>query len=241
MKDIDIPALEIIAARAWPALREGRIGDWRLYATSGFSNRINACWPSGDPGRDTAAAIEAVEAWYADRGLPPLFKVVETAADALNEALLRRGYVPRNETLTMAAPISNGDPDPAIRWADSIMPSAFAETSAGDCGDTRERLEALARVPPPRGFASLLMSDRPAALGGVAVDRDWAGIFAMRTAHAHRRRGLARRILTALTNFAVDHGATHAYLQVEAANAGAISLYASKGFETAYRYVYWSR
>jgi ribosomal protein S18 acetylase RimI-like enzyme len=80
----------------------------------------------------------------------------------------------------------------------------------------------------------------PAAIGAAAVEGDWVGIFAMRTAPAHRRHGLARRILRALLAWSRTEGASHAWLQVEADNASAISLYVSAGFREAYRYSYWA-
>jgi ribosomal protein S18 acetylase RimI-like enzyme len=63
----------------------------------------------------------------------------------------------------------------------------------------------------------------------------------MRTTPERRRRGLAWMIFSALTAKARSAGATRGYLQVEAANAGAIALYARAGFAEAYRYSYWAR
>jgi len=57
----------------------------------------------------------------------------------------------------------------------------------------------------------------------------------------YRRLGLARRLLAALMAAAREVGARQAWLQVEAANLGAIQLYEGMGFETAYRYHYWRR
>ena len=242
--DIDIPALELVAARAWPAAREGRIGDWRLFASSGYSGRINACWPLGDAGLAPAEAIVAVEAWYAGQSQPPLFKIVDTAASsALIDDLRRSGYRPRTETLMMTAPIARGVAAEVRLTADfnHAFAAVFAAAGPGDLGDTRERLAALARVPSPRAFASLEIAGRPAAIGAVAVEGQWAGVFAMRTDPAQRRQGLARRVLAALTGWAAGKDATRAWLQVEAANAAAMSLYAAAGFEEAYRYRYWER
>ena len=240
----DVPTLELVAARAWPAAREHRIGEWRAYASSGYSGRINACWPLGDPGLASADAVAAVEAWYAAQCQPPLFKIVDAAASfALIDDLRRAGYRPRTETLMMTAPVSRG-PGADVRLTcdlDDAFAGVFAAAGPGDRGDARERLEALARVPPPRAFAAFDIAGRPAAIGAGAVEDEWAGVFAMRTDPAHRRQGLARRVLAALTGFAAEQGAARAWLQVEAANAAAISLYAAAGFGEAYRYRYWER
>jgi ribosomal protein S18 acetylase RimI-like enzyme len=73
------------------------------------------------------------------------------------------------------------------------------------------------------------------------VEEPWVGIFAMRTHPDHRRRGLARGVLSTLLAHAEHSGARRAYLQVEAANLGAIDLYRRAGFSEAYRYSYWTR
>ena len=240
---VDIAALEQIAADAWPAARADRIGDWRLFASSGFSGRINACWPLGESGLDLDDGIDAVEAWYADRDLPPLFKIVESAAPpGLADALRRRHYRARTETLMMIGPVGGAAGAGVALSGDlnGAFATVFAAAGSGDPGDTRERLEALARVPSPRAFAALTIAGRPAAIGAVAVAGRRAGIFAMRTDPARRRQGLARRVLQTLAAFAAETGAATAYLQVEADNAPAIALYAGEGFVEAYRYRYWA-
>lgn len=239
-----IVALEDVAARAWPAARTGRIGGWRLYATSGYSGRINACWPLEDPGLDGPAALAAAEAWYADRGLPPLFKLVEAAAApaGLAARLAAAGYRPRTETLMMLGP-AVGAADPAIAVGPGLDPAfaaVFAAT-ADDPADGRERLETLARIPMPRAFALARVAGEAAAIGACATEGEWTGVFAMRTDPRFRRRGLARRVLEALLAAAAAAGARRAWLQVEADNPGAIALYEAAGFAEAYRYRYWEK
>ncbi len=237
--------LEPVAARAWPAREAGEIGGWRLYASDGYSGRINACWPLAEPGRPVADAIADTEAWYAARGLPPVFKIVEAAcapAD-LTARLGALGYRPHTETLMMTGPLA-GEPDPAVTVSpdlDAAFEQVFVAAGSGDPRDARERLDALARIVPPRAFARYDVTGAPAAIGAVAVEAEWAGVFAMRTAPEHRRRGLARKVFETLLATARAAGARRGYLQVEAENAAAIALYAAAGYVEAYRYRYWSR
>jgi ribosomal protein S18 acetylase RimI-like enzyme len=63
----------------------------------------------------------------------------------------------------------------------------------------------------------------------------------MRTLPDHRRKGLARRLLAALLAAAREAGALTAWLQVKAANHGALRLYEGMGFAPAYRYLYLRR
>jgi GNAT superfamily N-acetyltransferase len=240
----EILALETVSARAWPAARETSLGGWRLHASAGFSGRINACWPLGDPGIDLDVAIARAEAWYETGSLPSLFKIVDTACvpATLPKRLADLGYRPHTETIMMTGPAA-GPGDPSVTIGEIVDPdfaAVFAATAHGP-GDAHERLETLERVPRPRAFARVNADGSPAAIGACAADGDWVGVFAMRTDPRFRRQGHARRILGALTAFAAGAGATWAWLQVEAENAGAIALYQAAGFTEAYRYRYWEK
>ena len=241
---LDPRLLEIVADRAWPARQSGALGGWRLNASDGWSRRINACWPLGEPGLPVDEAIDATEAFYAEHGLPACFKLADGAVvpGNLSEHLRARGYYPTHGTLVMVGEVVAGPDDPAVTLSDVPDPAfeaVLAASAAGNLADARERLDALARIPAPARFARLDLDGEVAALGASAVDGDWAGIFGMRTLPDHRRKGLARRILGALLAEAQALGARQAYLQVEADNAPAIALYSGLGFTPAYGYRYW--
>jgi GNAT superfamily N-acetyltransferase len=242
---VDPAELEPVAARAWRAADESAVGGWRLYASAGYSGRINACWPLAAPDRPLAEAVTATEVWYTARGLAPVFKIVDEAAwpEGLIDHLETLGYRPHTETVMMVGPLL-GEADPSVLMSDDLdaaFEDVFVVTGHAEPADVRERLEALGRIVPPRGFARVDVGGAPVAIGAVAVEGQWAGIFGMRTTPEHRRRGLAWMIFSALTAKARSAGATRGYLQVEAANAGAIALYARAGFAEAYRYSYWAR
>jgi ribosomal protein S18 acetylase RimI-like enzyme len=71
---------------------------------------------------------------------------------------------------------------------------------------------------------------------GVLTD-GWLGISVVGVEPAHRRRGWAARLTSALVAWATDAGADRAYLQVEATNTAAVRLYEGLGFRTAHEYV----
>ena len=240
----DLPTiLEPISARGWPARVCDQLGEWRLHASSGYSGRANACWPIGDPGMSLPEAIAAVERWYGERGLPPVFRPADIPqTDALRAALAQAGYQPRTATLVMVGDLADADGDAARLSADPD--AGFTQVflaSAQDPGDAAERIETLARIPTPRAFARIDLDGAPAAVGAVSIEGQWAGLFGMRTIAEQRRRGLARKIMAALSRAAIQAGGRRAYLQVEASNAPAVALYRGLGFETAYGYRYWVR
>jgi ribosomal protein S18 acetylase RimI-like enzyme len=239
---VEPAVLEPVTARAWRAVEEARLGAWRLHASLGASGRINACWALGDSGRPPAAAIAAVEAWYAARDLPARFKLVVGSETDLAQALTVAGYRPGGPTLVMTGS-GAGEPHPDVL----VSPSPDARFSAVFSGtarhplDARERLGALERTPAPRGFALAEVDGSPAAIGACAVEPPWVGVFAMRTIPDARGRGLGRRVLESLLAHAASLGATTSWLQVEADNAIARRLYERAGFAEAYAYRYWSR
>jgi len=241
----DPNVIEPIAARGWPAAESETMGGWRLYASRGCSGRINTCWQHGPPGRPAAEAVEAVEAWYAARGLPARFKVVETdpGADGLVELLVERGYGSHTPTLTMTG-LLRGEASPQIRVSEEIgegFRAVFGNASFGQAGDAHERLEALERIPRRRGFALAEVDGAPAAVGACAIEGQWAGILGMRTLAEFRLLGLGRCVFRALAAHAIAAGARCGYLQVDADNVRAIALYQSEGYASAYLYRYWER
>ncbi|MEO9323081.1 GNAT family N-acetyltransferase [Nocardioides sp. C4-1] len=77
-----------------------------------------------------------------------------------------------------------------------------------------------------------------AASGVAAHDQDWVGFRSLEVSPAHRRQGLALRVMSALVGWGAERGATTAYLQVLADNAPALALYDRLGFRTHHRYRY---
>lgn len=241
---VDIVALEDVSSRAWPALHLERLGGWRLHASTGHTGRANTCWALEAPDRPVREAIEAVEAWYQSHGLPPKFKTVDGATQPLGLArrLVNRGYAANTETRVMVGPVGGANEGVVIGDdPDDLFQAVMFETLYRDRADAAERLDTLRRVPPPMMFARIDIGREPVAIGACAVEGDWAGISVMRTSPRHRKQGLAGRVLSALLGKAAEAGATRSYLQVEAANTTAVSLYEKIGFETAYQYRYWAR
>lgn len=238
----EIDHLERTADRAWPAAERSSLGSWILNASTGWSGRLNACWPLGEPPLPLAEAVDAVEAWYGARGLPPVFKPAG-ALPSLEAELTARGYRARTPTLMMVADISNPARPARVTLSDTVG-EAFERVFLGtqdNPADAAERMGAFHRIARPRVFAFIDVEGAPVAIGGSAVEGDWAGIFGMRTLAAHRRQGLAQDIVAALLAGAQEAGARRAYLQVEAPNAPAIALYERFGFAIAFAYSYWDR
>ncbi|WP_416972112.1 GNAT family N-acetyltransferase, partial [Streptomyces sp. 4F14] len=78
--------------------------------------------------------------------------------------------------------------------------------------------------------------NRPVAIGRCVVDGRWAGFSAVEVDPGARRRGLATDVMAVLAGRALAEGASAAWLQVEADNAGALALYEGLGFTVHHSY-----
>ena len=240
--------LERLILDAWPARTRGVLNGWTVLADAGVTGRVNAVAPLAfDAGVDLDNAIDAAVAWQSARSIRPCFKIANGCCfpASLPDTLAHRGWRSLNETLVMTAPLVDAiahlpSPTGLVLSADygPAIDAIIRDTAASDA-EYAERSAIAARTPQPRQFAMLTRGGATAAVGLTVVTGAWAAIFLMRTHPPHRRQGLAHDILAALAEWAKTAGATHAYLQVEAANAPAIALFRAAAFETAYSYSYW--
>ena len=224
--------LERIASRAWPAPRRAALGDWTLRAAGGFTRRANSVLMAGDPGMPLEEALASVVRWYGERGLTPWLQVPDSsphgaAVDAL-------GWVREADTLIRTAPLAPlTSLAPRARVELSRAPDAAWLAAYHRTGDlARAALEVVS------GGPSVWFATMPGAIGRAVVDGRWALFGAVEVAPDLRRRGLATAVMGALARQARAEGATAAYLQVEADNAGARALYDRLGFTDHHGYHY---
>lgn len=232
--------LSHIAARGWPALETGQLGDWLLRASGGFTRRANSALALGDPGLPPDDAPRRVAQWYDARGLPPYAQVV-TGSDTAAE-FAAHGWTAEGHTLVRTAalaPVADGPGAELVtlsRELDAAWLARYHRT--GDLAAaalkvlTGGRSVWFATVPDPGG------AGEPAAIGRCVVDGRWALFNAVEVAAAHRREGLASAVMAALARQALAEGASGALLQVEADNAAGGALYDRLGFATVEHYHY---
>lgn len=238
-----IEALErdVVAAVAPPETLE--IGGWLVPLDNGTIGRARSAAPlSHDLGPE---ALDAIEAAFAARGLPPAFRVAETPGlAAVREGLAARGFTPRQPTVfkigsaDRLAAFSEASvrilkqPDEA--WAAVFLGEGF------DPVDGAHRVAALTRSP-DAVYGAAGEGGATQAVGVMSFGETWAGVHGMRTAPAHRSQGHASAILAALGRVAQARGMGKVALQVEAPNAAARAIYRRAGFTELWTYRYWRR
>jgi GNAT superfamily N-acetyltransferase len=238
----EVAALELVANAAWPAPRVDRLGDWLLRAADGWTGRANSALPIGDPGVGLADAIDAVRAWYAERGLPARINVPLPLAARVDGALDGRGWARSRPTLVQTAPLPTvvaaapHRPDlPAVELAPRPDPAWLAMVAARK-GELPEAAHQVLTGPPEVRYAAVHDDVLVAIARGALVD-GYLHVGLLEVTERARRRGMGGHVTGALARWAAQCGAHTALLQVEEHNAPAIALYARLGFATHHTYV----
>jgi GNAT superfamily N-acetyltransferase len=246
LADTLIARLDRLAHGSWPAAEIRDLDGWRLRCTGGVTRRANSVWPSSMSGTTTIdARIRAAEAFYRERGQPAIFQLSPLSQPAeLDAELAARGYaVDAPTSLQLAdarAAALAAEGSTSVRIEPRLFEEWFEISGnrgrfVGSQGVYRALLE---RIGDRALYALAYDGQEPAAVGLLVIDGEWAGISSMLTLAAHRRRGLAKALITQMAQHALARGVEHLYLPVELDNRRARALYAACGFKERYRYHY---
>jgi ribosomal protein S18 acetylase RimI-like enzyme len=243
---VDVESIERATLAAVAPREALEIGGWLVGLDPGTIRRAGSAVPLRHDLAFSPAILGQIETAYRERGLEPAFRLADAPSlDAVREDLTSRGYRPEQPTLvkigTPAGMIAaaRGEPAAVASAPDAGWAAVF--TSEGfDAADGANRVAALTRSPDAI-YGGVSDRERTIAVGVAAFGHGWASIHGMRTDKARRGEGLAGRVLAGLAREAQVRGNDRVFLQVEEGNHGARSLYRRAGFESAWRYFYWSR
>jgi N-acetylglutamate synthase len=245
---LDLRRVEEIGLNALQTQLQLFYDGWLLRVSPGKAKRarsVNAHFGSTLP---LAQKIPYCERIYAERGLPVLFRITPFLhPPQLDAELETRGYEMFENTLVQLARLEYPPETrsvPGIEFM-AAAPAAFAD-AVGELQQTTPAqraafLERLLHSPLTMRTVIAVMDGRPVGTGAVTLEDGLAGVYTMGTAPDLRARGIASGILATTLAWAWEHGATHAYLQVDADNHRAVSVYRRFGFVDAYTYHYRGR
>lgn len=244
--DLSAYRMQEIAETTWPPKESADLGGWRLRWAGPRAGRANSVRVAGRADRTTAAALQAVAAWYEQRDAAPLLQV--PSPSPFDDVFDGRGWVVRRRSRLMVAATqrlaistrsARGRGDMLIEVASAPSADWLALLSGDDVGAQAD-IEPILTAPTQVAFVSCRKVDTGELIGigrGVVVG-DWAGVNNMVTAPVARRRGVATAVMGALVSWGASLHAARWFLRVHADYEPALSLYGSLGFTGHHDYVY---
>lgn len=218
---------------------------WLLPMDGGTVGRAHSAVPLSHV-QPEPEALNALVRRYEARGFAPVFRLPDIAPfQAMHRALQRQGFTRHQPTLTQTARVHDLLAMPA-GWPGELAAAPDTAWLAMYLGegldpvDGASRSRSLSRAAGTL-FASWRENGQTMACGAASFSHGWLGVHGMRTAAAQRGRGLAGRLLRTMAEEAERRGIERVFLQVDAGNAPALSLYRRLGFTTAWPYAYWRR
>jgi N-acetylglutamate synthase len=245
---LDLRRVEEVGLNALQTQRQLFYDGWLLRVSPGKARRarsINAHFGSTLP---LARKIDYCERLYEQRDLPVLFRITPfLQPPELEATLMARGYEAFDTTFVQLMRLERPPetPDASEFVVTAPAPDVFADAVAllqGSSAQQRDAYFERLKESPLTTRALLAHVDgRPVGVGTIMLEDRLAGVFSMATAPDMRARGIASAILASLLTWAWEHGAAHAYLQVDGENQPALGVYRRFGFTTAYTYHYCGR
>jgi ribosomal protein S18 acetylase RimI-like enzyme len=217
---------------------------WLLGFRPGPTKRlrcVNAFYSTSLP---LAEKIDHCVRFYRSVNLPTIFRMLPfSQPPELDAHLEGLGWSTFERTLVMRAGVPADSQIPAARDSVEIIDvPRWVEETAGLLDLSGDKLAAAVERakshPLPHAGAVIRQQGEAVACGLLKLEGTHAGLFALNTATAHRRQGMATAIVGALFAEASRRGSRAAYLQVTADNEAALALYRHFGFARVYDYWY---
>lgn len=185
------------------------------------------------PVADPAAMLDEREAAYAERGIRFGFEVPAGFDEPLERLALDRGFTLHNEMPAMVLhPVPPmGPPDPRVLKIDASMLDEHLRVQAEGFGDPFENVRAFTH-PSMLTVADMFLARQDGvgvATSLVCVTGREAGVFAVATVPAQRRRGIGRAVTAQAVRAAAAAGADFVWLHASMLGE---PVYAAMGFRT---------
>ncbi len=249
---MNVMQVERATRMAWPALEEKELPFGILRYAAGVGRRSNALSLFPDSKFENNELIELAEKFFLERNAAPAVRIVDWKNDTglarreLELQLESRGYKKQAPTYSMILEYSQM---PSVRASgqsrelNSLTVQQWLRVWYEICERNTESLSShktvLSKVASPRLFLAQGKQSGLMHCCGMGVYSEEAiGLFGIVSARDSRKQGHASQLLLELLRWGKDKGAKYAYLQVDASNSAAISLYKKMGFRTLYSYWY---
>jgi ribosomal protein S18 acetylase RimI-like enzyme len=241
----EIAELELLASHCWPAREIIKYKGWIIHWNDGVTWRANSVLPNKwESSVSVEQVVDYVIELYKEKNTSPTFKISPASQPkGLDDLLKDKGFEQRMVTYVQTVAIEDVsclDPHLPVdlfkvtdESLDILMHKSQREKKAIEV-----RREIIHRIEGAKNIARVMIHGKIAGVGLGVVEKDWLGLFSVRTLPEFQRRGVAWSVNCALATWGEDIGAKRVFLQVEAENKPALNLYASMGFRTMYTYWY---
>ena len=239
--------LEELSLNASGAFQSLLYDGWLLGFRPGPTKRlrcVNAFYSTSLP---LAEKVDYCVRFYQTAGLPAIFRMLPFSQPPELDAYLESlGWSRFERTLILRADVETAAQVSVARDSVEIVDVPRWEEAAAGLLDLAgaalsTAIERAKSYPLPHAGAIIRHQGEVVACGLAKLEGTHAGLFAVNTALAHRRKGLGRAVVGALLAEASRQGARVAYLQVTADNEAALALYRPFGFALVYDYWYRGR
>jgi len=191
--------------------------------------------------------LDLCRSLYRQAGLPMLLRVTPFSQPAhLDEALDERGYTRCDDTSVMVCPVLPalpGDDLSRYHQVSAVSMEAYAHIVGTLRGTSTVAIQAHAQrlLSSPVAYQGYVLHDAAGsavACAQFATEDQMVGLYDVFTTPMARGKGLSRRLCAFLLRQAALQGARVGYLQVDAKNQPARTVYTHLGFTDAYAYHY---
>lgn len=236
-----VAELEDLSTRTWPPHQIKNLGSWKCRISNGRTFRANSVLvtgapPFGESGLSLEHAIIAVDEMYRQAQLPTVFQICLPLYQEFNDYLIAQGWSEKVgaafliKDLQMSADVENLALSSSVEIVNTDQPSDVFLALHDD-----HSLRSIMMAHPAR-YIALTHDGEIIATARVAISETWAIVTRLIVADTFRKRGLARLLMLACMNSAIENGAMKMALQVDQSNQDAQALYEKLGFRVHHTY-----
>jgi GNAT superfamily N-acetyltransferase len=232
----DLDRLFAASEATWPPAEARRVGPWMIRTGLGGGSRASAATAAGPVTKGDLALAETA---MRNLGQSCLF-MLRGEDDPLDPLLAAAGYEIKDPVTIYSADLTTFAPDrPPPAFTFEVWPPLAAQVEIwAEGGIGASRLAVMERVRGPKTTILGREGDAPAGTLFAAIHDGICLTHAIETAERYRRKGVARRMITAAAFWARAWGAGTLALLVTRANLPANRLYASMGMQAVGQYHY---